>query len=60
MREVIRFIHDEQGQDLVEYTLLVAFIVFTTGLLAHGLGISVAGITTTTNNQLAAANQLVR
>ena len=52
--------NDEQGQDLIEYTLLVAFIVFTTGLLAHGLGISVAGINTTTNNQLAAANQLVR
>ena len=60
MREVIRFIHDEQGQDLVEYTLLVAFVVFTTGLLVHGLGISVAGITTKTNSNLATANELIR
>ena len=53
------FVLDEQGQDLIEYTLLVAFIVIVSAGLFQGMGDSVAGITTTSNNQLAAAGRAV-
>jgi Flp pilus assembly pilin Flp len=47
----------EQGQDLVEYTLLIAFITFATAaLFLLGTGGAAQGIWTTTNSQLAAAN----
>lgn len=51
-----QFVHDDQGQDLVEYTLLLAFVAFTVAGLASGLGASVAGITSVSNSQIAAAN----
>jgi Flp pilus assembly pilin Flp len=43
---------DEQGQDLIEYTLLMAFVA-----IASRAGSSVKGVWTTTNNQLAQANK---
>lgn len=47
----------EQGQDLVEYTLLIAFVTFTTAaLFLLGAGGSLQGIWTTGSSQLAAAN----
>jgi len=50
------FIQDEQGQDLIEYTLLMAFVCLTSAALFVGAGSSVSGIWTSTNTQLAAAN----
>lgn len=50
------FIQDEQGQDLIEYTLLMAFVCLTSAALFVGAGSSVSGIWTSTNSQLAAAN----
>jgi Flp pilus assembly pilin Flp len=50
------FIQDEQGQDLIEYTLLMAFVCLTSAALFIGAGTSVSGIWATTNSQLAAAN----
>jgi len=50
------FIQDEQGQDLIEYTLLMAFVCLTSAALFIGAGTSVSGIWTTANSQLAAAN----
>jgi Flp pilus assembly pilin Flp len=37
----LRFLHDEQGQDLVEYALVVAFITLASAALFLGDGPSV-------------------
>ena len=47
---------DEQGQDLIEYTLLLAFVALASAALFIGAGGSIKGIWTITNTQLAAAN----
>jgi Flp pilus assembly pilin Flp len=49
---------DEQGQDLIEYTLLMAFVALASAALFIGAGGSVKGIWTKTSTQLAAANNL--
>ncbi len=49
-------LRDEQGQDLIEYTLLMAFVALASAALFLGAGGSIAGIWTTTNTQLASAN----
>jgi Flp pilus assembly pilin Flp len=58
MRQWLRTLwREDSGQDLVEYTLLLAFVVFVTaGLVGFG-GQSIHGITSKTNSQLSAANQ---
>jgi Flp pilus assembly pilin Flp len=53
---VTRFIKDEQGQDLIEYTLLIAFVALAAAALFIGAGSSVSGIWGSTNTQLTAAN----
>ena len=50
------FIRDEQGQDLIEYTLLIAFVALASAALFIGAGSSIAGIWGSTNTQLTAAN----
>jgi Flp pilus assembly pilin Flp len=50
------FIHHEQGQDLIEYTLLLAFVCLASAALFISAGGSVSGIWSTTNSQLAVAN----
>jgi Flp pilus assembly pilin Flp len=50
------FCNDEQGQDLIEYTLLMAFVALASAALFLGAGSSIKGIWTTTNTQLATAN----
>ena len=50
------FWNDEQGQDLIEYTLLMAFVALASAALFLGAGGSIKGIWATTNNQLAQAN----
>ncbi len=47
---------DEQGQDLIEYTLLMAFVALASAALFLGAGGSIKGIWETTNGQLANAN----
>ncbi len=54
----LRFLWDEQGQDLVEYTLLLSFVMFTVIGLAIGFKTSIAGIVTTTNTNLSLANSV--
>jgi Flp pilus assembly pilin Flp len=57
MTSVLRsFVRDEQGQDLIEYTLLLAFVCLASAALFISAGGSVSGIWTATNSQLAAAN----
>jgi Flp pilus assembly pilin Flp len=52
----VNFLREEQGQDLIEYTLLLAFVALASAALFIGAGGSVAGIWSTTNSQLAVAN----
>ena len=53
---VYNFIQDEQGQDLIEYTLLLAFVCLASAALFISAGGSVSGIWSATNSQLAVAN----
>ena len=53
---ITRFLSDEQGQDLIEYTLLLAFVALASAALFIGAGGSVQGIWSISNSQLAAAN----
>ena len=49
----------DNGQDLIEYTLLLAFVLFVTaGVVSIG-GQSIAGITSKSNAQISAANAYV-
>jgi Flp pilus assembly pilin Flp len=55
------FWNEEQGQDLVEFSLLLAFIMLATATLTNSLGASATGIwghagTTLTNASGAAGN----
>jgi Flp pilus assembly pilin Flp len=50
------FLRDEQAQDLIEYTLLLAFVCLASAALFISAGGSVAGIWTSTNTDLATAN----
>ena len=47
---------DEQGQDLIEYTLLMAFVALASAALFLGAGNSIKGIWTSWSSQLVAAN----
>jgi Flp pilus assembly pilin Flp len=49
------FWKDEQGQDLIEYTLLMAFVALASAALFLGAGGSIKGIWQNTNTQLANA-----
>src|ERR1017187_3405397 len=46
------FWKDEQGQDLIEYTLLMAFVALASSALFLGAGGIIKVIWTTTNSQL--------
>jgi Flp pilus assembly pilin Flp len=52
---VKRFLRDEGGQDLIEYTLLMAFIALASAALIGNLGMSVAGIWNKGNSTLSTA-----
>ena len=47
---------DEQGQDLIEYSLLMAFVALASAALFLGAGKSISGIWNATSTQLASAN----
>jgi len=51
-----QFITDDQGQDLIEYTLLLAFVCLATAALFVSSGGNLSGIWTSANTRLAAAN----
>lgn len=56
MRQIYDFLNDEQGQDLIEYTLLMAFIALASAAVFVNAGKSVKGIWGAASNQLSAAN----
>ncbi len=53
---ITNFVRDEQGQDLIEYTLLLAFVALASAALFIGAGNSVNGIWIVANSRLTAAN----
>ena len=53
------FLAREDGQDLVEYSLLLAFIMFTIIGLTLGFSASIAGIVGVSSSQIANANTMV-
>jgi Flp pilus assembly pilin Flp len=50
------FLADEQAQDLIEYTLLLAFVCLATAALFISSGGSLTGIWNTANTDLTSAN----
>lgn len=52
------FLRDEQGQDLIEYTLLLAFVALASAALFIGTGTSVSAIWTIANTRLSEANSV--
>ena len=50
------FWNDRQGQDLIEYTLLMAFVALASVALFLGPGDSIKSIWATGNTQLSKAN----
>jgi Flp pilus assembly pilin Flp len=56
LTSLANFLHADEGQDLIEYTLLMAFVALASAALFLGAGGSIKGIWSTTNSQLEAAN----
>ena len=56
MTFINRFWRDEQGQDLIEYTLLLAFVALASAGLFLGAGGDVKEVWTVANNQLVQAS----
>ena len=59
IRFLKRFLREEGAQDLIEYTLLIAFIALSSAALFIGAGDSVKGMWSTANSQLSRANSTV-
>ena len=56
MKLMFNLLREEGGQDLIEYTLPLAFMMFCViGMVGFG-GQSIKGITSTSNSQITAAN----
>ena len=53
---IVRFFRDEQGQDLIEYTLLLAFVCLASAALFIGAGNSLQSIWNTANQTISNAN----
>ena len=53
------FWKDDQGQDLIEYTLLMAFVALASAALFLGAGKSISGIWSKTADNLASANAAI-
>ena len=50
-----RLWREEQGQDLIEYTLMLAFVALASAALFNSAGASINTIWTKTNSQLSTA-----
>lgn len=52
---IMRFVREEDGQDLIEYTLLMAFIALASAAIFVNAGTSVNKIWNTASTQLSSA-----
>jgi Flp pilus assembly pilin Flp len=55
LNDMKRLWQDEQGQDLIEYTLLMAFVALASAALFISSGASISSIWSDTNTNLSAA-----
>jgi Flp pilus assembly pilin Flp len=55
-QSIVRFLRDDQGQDLVEYTLLLALVALASAALFISAGTSITGVWSIANSRLSAAN----
>ena len=55
MKQLLQFLRNEEGQDLIEYTLLMAFIALASAAIFVSAGNSVSGIWGAASNQLSNA-----
>jgi Flp pilus assembly pilin Flp len=53
--KIRNFLAAEQGQDLIEYTLLLAFVALASAALFTSAGSSISGIWTSASSNLSAA-----
>lgn len=53
---LVRFWNEEEGQDLVEYSLLLAFIALAAVGLLSGVRTTISGLWSTINSTLATAS----
>lgn len=54
---MLKFWQDEDGQDLLEYILILAFLVLTSAAVLIGLGGGIGSLWSIANDRLAAANE---
>lgn len=54
-----RIVGEERGQDLVEYSLILAFVCLAGAAMYIGMSRNTAGLWTAMNTRLANANQVV-
>ena len=52
---IVSFLLDDEGQSMVEYTLLLAFMTLASAALFLGASNSIYGIWVTTNNRMLTA-----
>ncbi|HVW86171.1 MAG TPA: hypothetical protein VHB50_15895 [Bryobacteraceae bacterium] len=52
----MRFLKEEEGQDLIEYTLLIAFVALAAAALLGNVGTSISGIWGSMSTQLSTAS----
>jgi Flp pilus assembly pilin Flp len=55
MKQILRFLKDESGQDLIEYTLLMAFVALASAAIFVSAGSSISGIWGSASTQLSNA-----
>jgi Flp pilus assembly pilin Flp len=55
MEALLRFVHEEEGQDLVEYTLLMGFVALASAGIFVTAGGDLTNIWGTASNQLSNA-----
>ena len=56
---VCQLLIEDRGQDLIEYSLLLTFVLFAVMGIFAGFHDSVAGVTSITGSNLDTANQVV-
>jgi Flp pilus assembly pilin Flp len=58
MNHINKFLFEESGQDLIEYSLLLAFVVLASAAIFKIAGSGISGIWTVANTRLATANSI--
>jgi len=58
--QTMKFLKDESGQDLIEYTLLMAFVAMASAAIVATAGAPLSGMWGAANSQLALANAAAR